>query len=167
MPVSPYLKAFNKKVVKNKTIFRRYLTKLGKRNLTTLHTDIAALEPKVWQEVKCLECSNCCRVMTPTFTKDDIKRIAAHFGQTPLEFTDQWLKYDAKDGDWVNKVQPCQFLNLKDNKCSIYDIRPSDCSGFPHLTSPRGSDYLTLYKNNIEFCPATYALVEKIQQLHG
>ena len=59
--------------------------------------------------------------MTPTFTKQDLKRISAHFNQTPEEFTKKWLVRD-KNKDLVNKNQPCQFLNLKDNKCSIYAI---------------------------------------------
>ncbi len=167
MPQSAYLKDFNKRLAKTKTSMRRYLTKLEKKKPENLHLLAAKLEPAVWQKVDCLACSNCCRVMTPTFNTADIKRISAHFGQTPQEFKDQWLKYDKKDGDWVNKIQPCQFLNLKDNKCSIYEIRPVDCAGFPHLSSPKHTEYLTLHKNNLEYCPATHALVEKMMEEIG
>ena len=77
--------------------------------------------------------------MTPTFTKQDLKRISAHFNQTPEEFTKKWLVRD-KNKDLVNKNQPCQFLNLKDNKCSIYAIRPVDCSGFPICQRKNGAN---------------------------
>jgi uncharacterized protein len=100
--------------------------------------------------------------MSPTFTPADMKRISAHFGQTVDEFKEKWLyKEKGKPGDWMNKKQPCQFLNLKDNTCSIYAIRPADCAGFPHLRKTlRG--YAHVHKQNIEYCPATYKLVEKM-----
>ena len=99
--------------------------------------------------------------MTPTFTKTDLKRISAHFGQTPDEFRKQWLTKD-RNKDLVNKNQPCQFLNLKDNKCSIYAIRPVDCAGFPHLSKKKWVEYAHVHKQNIDYCPATYRMVEKI-----
>jgi hypothetical protein len=47
--------------------------------------------------------------------------------------------------------------------CSIYEIRPSDCAGFPHLSKKRMIDYIHVHKQNIEYCPATYSMVEKMQ----
>ena len=90
-----------------------------------------------------------------------MKRIAAHFGQTVAEFKKQWLYKEKSTGDWLNRKQPCQFLNLEDNKCSIYDIRPADCAGFPHLPK-KMKGYAHVHKQNIEYCPATYRLVEKM-----
>jgi Fe-S-cluster containining protein len=156
------LRSFKKKVGQSKRSFRRFLTKLEKDPPKKLNSLTIALEKEVWQEVDCLSCANCCKTMTPTFTPADLKRISAHFGQTVDEFKKQWLhKERKKDGDWMNKKQPCQFLNLKDNKCSIYAIRPADCAGFPHLTK-KFSDYAHVHKQNIEYCPATYKLVEKM-----
>ena len=99
--------------------------------------------------------------MTPTFTEKDLKRISAHFKQTPEAFRKQWLVKD-KNKDLVNKTQPCQFLNLKDNKCSIYAIRPEDCAGFPHLSKKKWIEYAHVHKQNIDYCPATYKMVEKM-----
>jgi Fe-S-cluster containining protein len=67
--------------------------------------------------------------MSPTYTKSDLIRISAHVGMTIDEFKKKWL-YKDKNGDWINKKQPCQFLNLEDNKCSIYDIRPKVAPAF-------------------------------------
>ena len=104
--------------------------------------------------------------MTPTFTPKDLKRISAHFNQTPEAFTKQWLKKDSNK-DLINKTEPCQFLNLADNKCSIYAIRPADCSGFPHLSKRRWKDYAHVHKQNIDYCPATFRMVEKMKLLVG
>ncbi|MGZ8553744.1 MAG: YkgJ family cysteine cluster protein [Chitinophagaceae bacterium] len=161
------LRSFKKKVSHTKRSFRKFLTKLEKTPPKGLTNLTIALEREVWQEVDCLSCANCCKTMTPTFNKADLKRISAHFGQTVEEFQKQWLyKERKKDGDWLNKKQPCQFLNLQDNKCSIYAIRPADCAGFPHL--PRKlKDYVHVHKQNLEYCPATYRLVEKMMKSSG
>jgi uncharacterized protein len=158
------LRSFKQKLRHHKKSFRRFLTKIENKPPRGLDKLTTALEPKVWKEIDCLTCANCCKTMTPTYTKTDIKRIAAHFEVTPKAFTEKWLKYDKKEKDWQNKVEPCQFLNLKDNKCSIYEIRPADCSGFPHLPKKKMVDYMHVHKQNIEFCPATYKLVEKMME---
>jgi Fe-S-cluster containining protein len=105
--------------------------------------------------------------MTPTFTVKDVKRIAGYLEMTPLAFREKWLRYDKKDDDWQNKKQPCQFLNLADNKCSIYPVRPADCAGFPHLTKRNAVDYIHVHKQNIQYCPATFKMVEKMKSLMG
>lgn len=104
--------------------------------------------------------------MSPTFNKQDLKRISAHVGMTVEEFKKKYLRLD-KEGDWINRKQPCQFLNLKDNKCSIYAVRPKDCAGFPHHTRKRMVDYMHVFKQNIEYCPATYRVVEIMKERLG
>ncbi|MGB4844201.1 MAG: YkgJ family cysteine cluster protein [Ferruginibacter sp.] len=156
------LRSFRQKVRYHKKGLKSFLTKLEKKTPKGLDKIAAATEQEVWKEVDCLSCANCCKTMSPTFNKTDIKRISKYFGQTPEAFTKQYLRKD-REGDMLNKVEPCQFLDLKDNKCSIYEIRPLDCSGFPHLSKKRMVDYMHVHKQNIEFCPATYKLVEKMQ----
>jgi Fe-S-cluster containining protein len=156
------LRSFKQKVRYNKKALRNFLNKIAKTPPRGLPNMIVTLEKEVWKEVDCLTCANCCKTMTPTYTATDIKRIANHFSVTPEEFRKKWLRKD-RSGDIMNKVEPCQFLNLKDNKCSIYEIRPADCSGFPHLTKTKMVDYVKVHKQNIEYCPATYKLVEKMQ----
>jgi len=101
--------------------------------------------------------------MTPTYTPRDLKRISKHFGMTVSAFQKKWLKKErGGDKDWVNKSTPCQFLNKLDNKCSIYAIRPADCSGFPHLRK-KFVDFAHIHHQNVESCPATHALVTKMK----
>ncbi|GAC1594114.1 MAG: hypothetical protein NVS3B8_07720 [Chitinophagaceae bacterium] len=118
-----------------------------------------------WNEVNCLSCANCCKTMTPTFPPEDTRRISAHLAMTPKAFREKYLYKDKRDGDWMNVKQPCQFLNLADNKCSIYEVRPADCAGFPHHDKKKMSDYVHVYKQNVAYCPATYKWVEKIMEL--
>ena len=156
------LRSFKQKVRHNKKAFKRFLGKLEKNPTKGLHKRVEEIDAEVWKETDCLSCANCCKTMSPTFTPKDIKRIAAHFEMTAQEFKDKWLYLDKKDKDWMNKKQPCQFLNLKDNKCSIYEVRPADCAGFPHLTKKKMVDYIHVHQQNIEYCPATYNMVERM-----
>lgn len=158
------LRSFKQKVRHHKKTLKRFLTKIEKHPPVGLDKITISLEKEIWKETDCLSCANCCKTMSPTFTKADIKRISGHFEVTPLEFSKKWLRKD-RSGDMMNKKQPCQFLDLSDNKCSIYGIRPFDCSGFPHLPKRKMVDYMHVHKQNIEYCPATYKLVEKMQAL--
>jgi uncharacterized protein len=161
--IKPFsMRSFKEKVRRNKRKFRRFLTGVEKQTPKGFRKLTAAVESEVWKETDCLGCANCCKTMTPTFTETDIKRISAHFNQTPEEFKKKWLLKD-RVGDWVNKKQPCQFLDLTTNKCSIYAIRPADCAGFPHLLKPM-KGYAHVHKQNIECCPATYRIVEKMME---
>ena len=156
------LRSFKQKARYRKNSMRRYLSKLEREAPKGLDKHIAILEKEVWAETDCLSCANCCKTMTPTFTKQDMKRISAHLNMTVEAFQTKWLKKErGGERDWLNKTEPCQFLNRKDNKCSIYEVRPADCAGFPHL-SKKFSDFVHIHKQNVEYCPATYRLVEKM-----
>ena len=143
---------------------RRFLTKLEKDPPLLLDTYAEQVDKEVWAEVNCLACSNCCRSMTPTYTAQDLKRISTHFRLSVTAFKEKWL-YKNRKGEWMNRLQPCQFLNLNTNMCSIYEIRPADCAGFPHLTKKKMVEYMHVHKQNIAFCPATFKMVGKLMQL--
>ena len=102
--------------------------------------------------------------MSPTYTNRDIKRIAAHLNMTAAEFKMKWLKRD-RSGDWLNRSTPCQFLDLETNMCSVYSVRPADCAGFPHLPKKKMIEYMHVHKQNLEMCPATFKMVERLKKL--
>jgi len=160
------LRSFNQKVAERKKILRAFLTRLEKKAPNDLDKRAAVLEGEVWMETACLSCANCCKKMSPTFTETDIARISAHLHMTPEAFRDKWLVYDKKDDDWMNRRQPCQFLDKKTNMCSIYEVRPADCAGFPHLSKKKWLDYVHVHRQNIEYCPATFRMVEKLKEVY-
>jgi uncharacterized protein len=154
-------KKFAAKVLKHRTKFRRFLTRVENNPPKQLDDYAISIDKEVWQETDCLVCANCCRTMTPTYTFKDLQRISKHLNMTIGQFKEKWL-YKDKTGDWMNVKTPCQFLDLKTNFCSIYEVRPADCAGFPHLTKKKMKDYLHVHKQNVQHCPATYKMVEKL-----
>ena len=138
-----------------------FLSRLERNPPKDLKKIAIEADKRAWKEVDCLSCANCCKTMSPTYTKKDMSRISKHLGMSEKTFREKWL-YKDKTGDWMNKKQPCQFLDLNTNMCNIYAVRPSDCAGFPHHTKKKMVDYMHVFKQNIEYCPATYEMVEKI-----
>ncbi len=155
-------RSFHSKVRHRKSAYRKFLTRAEKRSPLKLDSLSEAVDREVWTEVNCQSCANCCKLMSPTYTQKDIRRIASHLSMTVIGFKKKWLTHDKKNGDWLNRSTPCQFLDLETNKCGIYEVRPKDCAGFPHLPKKRMADYIHVHKQNIEFCPATFKMVEKM-----
>lgn len=156
------IRYFRGQAKKNREELTRFLDKLDVIVPEDMPELVARTEAKVWSKVNCMECANCCKTMTPTFSKTDIVRIATHLGMEPSAFRKKWLKKDADNGDWVNTTQPCQFL--VDNKCSIYEVRPRDCAEFPHHNKKPFDAYNDTFKNNLVHCPATYLLIDRLKK---
>ena len=119
----------------------------------------------IWNEIDCLSCANCCKTMTPTYTNADIKKIASYLQISTDAMKKRWLKKERGTGDWINKTTPCQFLNPGTNMCNVYEVRPADCAGFPHLTKKKFVEYLHVHQQNLDKCPATFKLVERMNEM--
>ncbi|MBL0103938.1 MAG: YkgJ family cysteine cluster protein [Bacteroidetes bacterium] len=159
-PIS-YMKAAKRK---NKKKYTTFLKGLQRRKLRGLDALAIALHKKAFKAVDCLACANCCKTMSPTYKKADVKRISKHLGMSFSQYYEKYL-YKDKSGDYMNTQGPCQFLR-KDNKCSIYPVRPKDCSGFPHTQNRDFKLYIAgTHIQNMEYCPATMYIVENMFDL--
>jgi uncharacterized protein len=157
------IRTFRNLVSRNKKRLRSFLTRIEKKDAKNLHLVTLEANELSWAKTDCMDCANCCKTMSPTYTQRDIIRIAKFLGMTVRAFKEKWL-YKDRTGDWLNKSKPCQFLDIKTNLCGIYEVRPGDCAGFPHHGTKKIKDYLHVYKQNVEFCPATYRLVEFMEE---
>jgi Fe-S-cluster containining protein len=156
----PTFKRHMKKDLKRLTTFLRGLKR---RNVKGLSYKTTKLNKEAFAKIDCLKCANCCKVMTPTYNKADVKRISAHVGMTEKEY---WKKYLVRDEnkDIVHKKTPCHFL-LSDNMCGIYDIRPNDCRGFPHTNKKDFLFQREFHTQNLEYCPITYHVVKRLEEI--
>ena len=156
-----YMKSKNRTKRKPYTTFLRGLLHRKVRGIDGV---AKFLNDKAFEKINCLDCANCCKTMSPTYTKADIKRISKHLGMTSQQYHDKYLEKDVS-GDFMNKSVPCQFLK-KDNKCGIYSVRPRDCSGFPHTQYRDFKLYISsTHIQNISYCPITLNVVEKMHEL--
>lgn len=158
------IKNFKQKLRRNKVVYKKFLKKFDKKFIPEITEITLPLAEKTWEKIDCLACGNCCKKMTPTFTPADVKRISSHLAMSPKEFKNKWLQQDEDNKDWVNKTTPCQFLDTKTNICSIYEVRPADCSLFPHFNKKDFDNYNHIYEQNLEYCPATVYFIDALEK---
>lgn len=142
---------------------KRYFKKLKKRPPKRLDLVMQDLHDEEFSKTDCLTCGNCCKTTSPIFTEKDILRISKHFKMKAHAFTEKYLIRDS-DNFMVLKSAPCPFLDLNDNSCYIYDVRPKACSEYPHTNRRKFIQITDLTINNIEICPATFNIVQELKK---
>ena len=157
------LQAYKKEMKSHRKELTTFLKGLGRRRVKGLSSKFYRLHKEAYSKIDCGQCANCCKTMTPTYTKTEVKRISAHVGMTEKEYWAKYLKKD-KTGDIVNRVQPCHFLD-KSNRCTIYDIRPVDCRQFPHTQKKDVLFQKEIHMQNLDFCPITYHVVKRLNEI--
>lgn len=118
------------------------------------------LHKEAFEKIDCLQCAACCKNYSPRFKTPDVKRISKHLRMKESVFIETYLKVD-EEGDFVVKSSPCPFLGT-DNRCSVYDVRPSDCSRFPYTDEDVIVKRQNLTLKNATFCPITFFVLEKL-----
>jgi Fe-S-cluster containining protein len=78
------------------------------------------------------------------------------------DFIEKYLVLDP-EGDYVVKTKPCPFLAI-DNRCSIYEMRPSDCRRFPYTDEDVIVKRQSLTLKNSTFCPIVYYVLEGLME---
>src|ERR1700712_2527944 len=118
------------------------------------------LHEEAFSKIDCLKCANCCKHYSPRFKPPDIKRISKYLQMKETDFINTYLKVD-EDGDYVAVSLPCPFLG-GDNRCNIYDVRPSDCQRFPYTDEDVVLKRPQITLKNATFCPIVYYVLEHL-----
>ena len=121
---------------------------------------LPSLHAEAFRKIDCTGCANCCRHYSPRFKTPDIKRISKYLQLKEGEFISNHLRLD-EDGDYVTRSAPCPFLG-EDNRCTIYEHRPSDCMRFPYTDEDVLLKRPQLTVKNSSFCPIVYYVLEKL-----
>ena len=142
---------------------KKYFAKLKKRTPKNLDVVMQELHNNEFKNTDCLTCGNCCKTTSPIFTDRDIERISKHLKMKVVNFISQYLDRDADDY-YVLKTAPCSFLDLNDNTCFIYDVRPKACKEYPHTNRRKFIQLTDLTLSNVEICPAAFNIVEALKK---
>ena len=151
------LQNWEKKSRERQKMYKQYLHRANKNEVLRQLPD---LHEEAFEKIDCLTCGNCCKKFSPRFKTPDIKRISRHLKMKESDFIETYLRIDG-DGDYVVKSSPCPFLGL-DNRCGIYEVRPSDCERFPYTDEDVIIKRQELTLKNSSFCPITYYVLEKL-----
>lgn len=139
---------------------KKYLRKLERSDKKKLLKALPDLHEQAFEKIDCLDCAACCKNYSPRFKTPDIKRISKYLKMKESVFIDTYLNLD-DEGDYVVKRAPCAFLGA-DNKCSIYEVRPSDCARFPYTNEDVLFKRRNITLKNVEFCPAVFYVLERL-----
>lgn len=147
--------------------FRRFLKTRCSLEPDEIDNRVFETARRVWAGIDCTTCANCCREVHPTFSEDEVERVARRVGMARAQFIETYLQPTEAHGDnrWQTRSTPCPFL--KDNLCSIYEDRPNDCSAYPYLYEP---EFVSRTLGMIErtfTCPIVYGVMEELKKLLG
>src|SRR5437763_11307094 len=128
---------------------------------------VFAATRRVWAGIDCTKCANCCREVHPTFSEEEVDRLARRLAMTRQQFIDTFLKSSepGDDNPWTTRTTPCPFL--KDNLCSVYEDRPADCSGYPYLYEPDFTARTLGMIGRTFTCPIVYEVLEELKKSLG
>jgi Fe-S-cluster containining protein len=148
----------NRREQQNRNFLRwlKYRCTWSDRRLMKLQKETVA---RVWSEVDCTRCGNCCAEMQLQVTDEDVRGLANALRLKPGEFRAQYTEKH-RDGRRYMQDVPCPFL--QDRRCAIYEARPSRCRGFPYLhTNIRGDMSGAL--DRAPYCPIVFNVLEELK----
>ena len=87
----------------------KQLRQLQRKKGKKLDKQAAIEHDKVFKQLDCLDCANCCTSIPPIVTRTDSSRIAKRLGLKTKDFQATYLVLD-EDRDWVMNASPCPFL---------------------------------------------------------
>jgi Fe-S-cluster containining protein len=146
--------------------FRQFLKQCDLES-EELDERVSELTKRVWAGIDCTTCANCCKEVKPTFNQEEVTRLARRSGIELQQFIHAYLE-QTKDGDdkpWRTRTTPCPFL--KDNRCSVYEDRPADCSGYPYLYEPDFVFRTIAMIDRVSTCPIVYEVIEELKKSLG
>lgn len=130
------------------------------------HYDVNALmynaHDEAFAQTDCLHCANCCKTIPPLLENEDVRRIAQHLNMKVSDFRKKYMTLD-EDGDPVLNKTPCYFLG-KDNKCSIYSIRPKACAEYPFTNYNNTKNVFGMVVLNAAICPAVSKVLDIMER---
>ena len=139
----------------------RFRTFLKQLDMDTEELDalVHEITDEVSSQIDCTKCANCCKQIAPVLDKDDISGFASGLKMPVPEFKEKYLT-ESEDTPSKHKFNelPCPFL--KDNLCSNYECRPSDCVSYPHIHKEDFVSRLWGVVDNYAICPIVFNVYE-------
>ncbi|MCG2721230.1 MAG: YkgJ family cysteine cluster protein [Thermodesulfovibrionales bacterium] len=93
--------------------------------------------------------------------KKEIKLLANFINMPEDKFVEHYTEVDNTEKKLRLKENPCSFL--KDNKCTVYECRPSDCRSFPHLHKRGFTTRLINVLQSYSICPIVFNVYEHLK----
>lgn len=146
---------------RHKPLNKQLIKRLKKSKPGGLDDRVHRAHDEVFDRVDCLTCANCCKTTSPGMSERDVDRLAKRLKIRPAEVIERYMVMDG-DGDYVFRSAPCPFLGA-DNRCSVYESRPTACREYPHTNRKRFHQILDLSLKNTAVCPAVVQIFDQLR----
>ncbi|MCX6380761.1 MAG: YkgJ family cysteine cluster protein [Armatimonadetes bacterium] len=143
--------------------FRTFL-KMSDRESSEIDRVVHKTTERVWSQIDCKTCANCCKVLTINLEEADIERLALGLEMSIGDFTQRYVA-ETKDFEGTFKhlaSKPCPFL--KDNLCTVYEHRPDVCRGYPYLHKDEFRSRTLAMIQRVEECPIVFNVWESLKE---
>ena len=145
--------------------FRQFLKQ--RANSKKLDAQFLELHNELFANHDCCKCNNCCRAYAVVLDDNDVETISQHLGRSRDDFISEYLeKSDYDESYYRMRTQPCAFL-CADGKCSINDVKPAECKGFPFTDQPDRLGSLLGVISFAEVCPVVFEVLERLKKIYG
>ena len=132
-----------------------------------LDAQFLKLHNELFAGYDCCKCNNCCRAYAVVLDDNDVEAISQHLGQPKDDFISENLEIsDFDESCYKINQQSCAFL-CADGKCSVYEVRPSECKGFPFTDHPDRLESMFGVISFAEECPIVFEILERLKKIYG
>src|SRR5215472_16336411 len=147
--------------------FREFLKRKCDLRSEEIDRRVFETSRRVWAGIECTSCANCCRQVRPSVSEEEVDRLARRLGMQRQQFIESYLEATeaCSEKPWQTCTLPCPFL--KDNRCSVYEDRPADCSGYPYLHAPEFVSRTIGMIERTGTCPIVFQVMEDLKKSLG
>lgn len=163
-PIETDLNTILAKSTHDEKINDRFSEFLSRLDSEALDLEIFRLEKIVTPQINCTDCGNCCKSLMVNINEEEADRASKYLNQSREEFDELYIEKSEAGKMLINTI-PCHFL--KDNACSIYEVRFEGCREFPALHLPHFQKRLFTVFMHYSRCPIIFNVMEELKDVVG
>lgn len=123
---------------------------------------IFRLNDEITPQIDCTKCGNCCKSLMINVDDTDAARLSTHLNLEKDAFYNKYVERSSQGALSVMNAIPCHFL--QENKCTVYEARPTECREFPGLHHAGFTKRLFAIFMHYDRCPIIYNVVERLKE---
>lgn len=134
---------------------------LKNQNSEKLDSLVFNIQNEITKTIDCTLCGNCCKSLMINVEPNDITQLSSYLKMKEEVVKEKYLETSGTSTLAIMNKIPCHFLN--ENKCTVYEARPSECRVFPGLDLPHFQKRLFAFFIHYETCPIVYYSIEMLK----
>jgi uncharacterized protein len=154
----PYIAAQAQEKLDENYAFRVFLKQLDPNEVDE---NLKPIADKYLSEIDCTQCGNCCKKIMITLNHAEMEKIAIAINKPIEQCKNDYFETSTLSDTVIMSAMPCHFLSQ--NKCTVYEHRPSACASFPHLNLPNFTTRLLSMISGYGLCPQIYHSLEALK----